>query len=104
MLYGTMLHEVFQQAMQVNIWDSDTITSIINKIVSSHVEDLYNVKLSTAQAVEHLQSKMPELQAWAAIFVRAKPGVCDALQDARNFTDILISQTPRSMIAWTKEL
>lgn len=75
MLYGTMLHEIFQDAMQLNKWDNDSMMSIINKTISRHLEDLYDVKLSSAQAIEHLQSRLPELQAWADIFIQAKPGV-----------------------------
>lgn len=62
--------------MKANRWDADWLNNTIDMIVARHVEDLYAIKLSIPQAVEHLRSKMPELQAWAGVFVQAKPGVC----------------------------
>lgn len=75
MLYGTVLHEIFQEAMQANRWDSDWLSTLIEIIVARHVEDLYQTGLSVEQATEHLQGKMPELQAWAEVFIKAKPDV-----------------------------
>lgn len=74
-IYGTMLHEIFQEALTANKWDLETLNDIIEKILSRHIEDLYEVKLSIAQARQHLESKLPELQAWAGIFVKGRPQV-----------------------------
>lgn len=76
MVYGTMLHEVFQEAMQANRWDTEWLESTIQSLVVRHVENLYKIKLPIEQAVEHLLSKMPGLQSWAEVFVRATPQVC----------------------------
>ena len=70
-----MLHEVFQEAMKANRWDTDWLKNTIDAIVAKHIEDLYAIKLSIPQAVEHMRSKMPELQAWAGVFVKARPDV-----------------------------
>lgn len=77
--YGTMLHEIFQEAMKANRWDTDWLNKTIDMIVAQHIEDLYAIKLSIPQAVEHMRSKMPELQAWAGIFVKSRPSVCTLL-------------------------
>lgn len=95
MVYGTMLHEIFQEALTVNRWDDDCLMGIINTIIDRHIEDLYGINLTAQQAADHLQSKMPELQAWAQIFVKFRPDVCpsclinltffDMYYDAGNF-------------------
>jgi len=74
-----MLHETFQEAMKANRWDTGWLNNTIDMIVARHIEDLYAIKLSVPQAVEHMRSKMPELQAWAGTFVRARPTVSSAL-------------------------
>ena len=76
MVYGTMLHEIFQEALTVNRWDDDCLRKIIHTIVDRHIEDLYGINLTTEQAADHLQSKMTELQAWAKVFVKFRPEVC----------------------------
>ena len=75
MIYGTMLHEIFQDALTANRWDNEWLKAAIQTIVERHIEDLYAVQLDVTQAVEHLQNKMPTLQAWAKLFVSISPKV-----------------------------
>lgn len=75
LIYGTILHEIFQAAMMANRWDTAWLTDVIDSISKKHLEDLYVIKLEIPQAVEYLRSKMPELQAWAELFVSSKPKV-----------------------------
>ena len=73
MLYGTLLHELFQEALKVNRWDSSFLLETIEKLLPSKFETILEIN-STCEAVkEHMCSKLPELQAWAEIFVRVKP-------------------------------
>lgn len=73
MLYGTLLHELFQEALKVNRWDSSFLFETIEKLLPSKFETILEIN-STCEAVkEHLSSKLPELQAWAEIFVRIEP-------------------------------
>ncbi len=73
MLYGTLLHELFQEAMKANRWDSTFLSDTIETLLPSHLETILEIN-STCEAVkEHLGSKLPELQAWAKVFVRAEP-------------------------------
>lgn len=74
-VYGTMLHEIFQEAIRENRWESEWLAKTIENTTARHIEDLYEIKLSVSQVVEHLQSKMPALQAWAEVFVQATPKV-----------------------------
>jgi DNA replication ATP-dependent helicase Dna2 len=75
LIYGTILHEIFQASMMANRWDSQWLTELIEKTATRHLEDLYTIKLQIPQAVEYLQSKMGEIQAWAEIFVSSSPKV-----------------------------
>lgn len=76
LVYGTLLHEIFQAAMTANRWDSEFLGELIEDIATRHVEDLYTIKLQIPAAIEYLQTKMAELQSWAELFVSSKPKVC----------------------------
>ncbi|KAI9737307.1 MAG: Tripartite DNA replication factor [Claussenomyces sp. TS43310] len=73
LVYGTILHEIFQAAMVANRWDTAWLSETIETIATRHLEALYTIKLQIPQAVEYLQSKMGELQSWAEVFVSSKP-------------------------------
>ncbi|RYP10201.1 hypothetical protein DL764_000822 [Monosporascus ibericus] len=73
LVYGTLLHEIFQEALASNRWSVDFLDSVICSITTKHVEDLYTIKVSVADAREHLRSKMTELQQWAATFISSHP-------------------------------
>ncbi|EQB56867.1 hypothetical protein CGLO_03083 [Colletotrichum gloeosporioides Cg-14] len=45
LVYGTMLHEIFQEALMANKWDLRFLSTIIDKVIDKHVEDLYKIKL-----------------------------------------------------------
>ena len=79
MLYGTILHEIFQAAMLVNRWDRMVLGELMDKLAQRHLEDLYVIKVEIPQAVEYLHSKMGELQAWAELFVSSQPKVCERI-------------------------
>jgi DNA replication ATP-dependent helicase Dna2 len=76
LVYGTILHEIFQAAMMANRWDIQWLYELIEKITNRHIEDLYVIKIHISQAVEYLRSKMGELQSWAEVFVASQPKVC----------------------------
>jgi DNA replication ATP-dependent helicase Dna2 len=78
LVYGTILHEIFQAAMLANRWDIEWLTELIENIAKRHLEDLYTIKLQIPQAVEYLLSKMAELQSWAELFVSSQPNVRSA--------------------------
>ncbi|KAJ4293893.1 DNA replication endonuclease-helicase Dna2 [Collariella sp. IMI 366227] len=73
LVYGTVLHEVFQEAMMANNWDLGFLGIVISKTLQKHLEDLYIIKVSMDDAKAHVLSKMPELQSWAQAFVTATP-------------------------------
>ncbi|KAI6249781.1 DNA replication ATP-dependent helicase/nuclease DNA2 [Erysiphe necator] len=73
LVYGTILHEIFQSAMVSNRWDSAWLTELIKNIAIKHVEDLYIVKIQVPEAVTYLQGKMHEMQSWANKFISPYP-------------------------------
>jgi DNA replication ATP-dependent helicase Dna2 len=75
MLYGSILHEVFQEAMKMNRWDLEWLKTAIEAVVSKYLDTLFEIKLGVPEAVEYLMSKMPELRAWAEVFITANPKV-----------------------------
>lgn len=75
LVYGTLLHEIFQEALMSNKWSPEFLNDVISNIAQKHVEDLYTIKVSVNEACEHLRSKMPELRSWAAAFVTPFPRV-----------------------------
>ncbi|RDA92458.1 hypothetical protein CP533_6434 [Ophiocordyceps camponoti-saundersi (nom. inval.)] len=83
LVYGTILHEIFQEALLANKWDLAFLAQVIKKKVEEHVEDLYTIKIGLAAATEHLMSKMTELSYWAKAFVSAAPKA-DAMVEDRN--------------------
>ncbi|KAI8949005.1 Dna2-domain-containing protein [Xylaria longipes] len=83
LVYGTLLHEIFQEALMANNWAPEFLDAVIHKITEKHVEDLYTIKVAINDARNHLQSKMPELRAWAKSFVSAFPKP-DAIVQGRN--------------------
>ncbi|KAG5980101.1 hypothetical protein E4U55_004396 [Claviceps digitariae] len=83
LVYGTMLHEIFQEALLMNKWDIPFLSSVIDRICDKHVEDLYTIKVGLPSAKEHLLSKMTELSYWAKTFVSPQPRA-DAVVEDRN--------------------
>lgn len=61
--------------MLENRWDLEWLGELIEKTAIRHLEDLYNIKKQVPDAVEHLTSKMPELQGWAELFISSQPSV-----------------------------
>lgn len=83
MLYGTLLHELFQEAMKANKWDTTFLLQTIEKLLPSHLEAILEINSTCEDVKEHMSSKLPELQAWAKIFVCAEPQA-DAVVRERN--------------------
>ncbi len=89
-IYGSMLHEIFQEAMRANRWDDEFMTTTIETIASQYLETLFEIQIQHSTAVEHLKARAVELQAWAEIFVSAKPKPNAVVKD-RNGASFLMS-------------
>ena len=75
-VYGHILHEIFQEAMKANRWDTIWLAHKIEVIASRYLETLFEINVDMSKAIEHLKSKVPEMQSWAEVFVTARPRVC----------------------------
>ena len=75
LVYGTLLHEIFQEALMANRWDPAFLRTTVDKAIGKHMEELYTIKVQIADAREHLLSKTGGLRYWAAAFVSAYPKV-----------------------------
>jgi len=73
--FGVFFHEVFQEALQVNKWDTVSLRSLVESIMHKHIEELYSINMSVAEAVEEIMGKIPTVQAWADVFLQATPQV-----------------------------
>lgn len=74
-VYGHVLHEVFQEALKVNKWDLQSMRTLVERVLVQYVESLYAIHVSMVEAVEYVMSKVPELKAWAEVFLRPQPNV-----------------------------
>ncbi|CAD0023423.1 unnamed protein product [Aureobasidium pullulans] len=70
-VYGSMLHEIFQEAMKSNDWDQDSLNDLVGKTVGKYLESLFELgHEDTNKAFEHLKSKMPEMSSWAKVITK----------------------------------
>jgi len=74
-VFGNVFHEIFQEAMKTNRWDLSSLKSLTTNVLTTHVEDLYIIQMTMAQAVEYVMGRIPALRSWAEIFLRVKPTV-----------------------------
>jgi DNA replication ATP-dependent helicase Dna2 len=68
-VYGHILHEIFGYALKLNKWDQQTFREIIDKVLPSYIESLYEIGVRIPDATEYLLGKQSELMGWASVFV-----------------------------------
>lgn len=74
-VYGHILHEIFQEALKANKWDTGWLQSVTEAAAKRHLEDIYQINIPFPKAIEHLNGKIRGLQAWADLFVNQEPKV-----------------------------
>lgn len=94
-IYGHILHEIFQEAMKANRWDTEWLNNTIETVAARYLEKLFEINVEVDNAVGHLQSKVVELQAWAELFIATKPKVCVG---AIGFLARLIRSQPTAIV------
>lgn len=91
MIYGKILHEIFQQALGSNQWDDQFLSDLVERTVQAHVEGLWELGMQdTVLATEEIKAKMGELAAWAKVFVAPEPSN-SSLVDDRNGEKVWMS-------------
>lgn len=74
-VYGSILHEIFQEAIEANRWDDKWLKNTIEIIANRYLERLFEIGVGVPRAVDHLKSRVIEMQTWAEVFVATKPKV-----------------------------
>lgn len=95
-IYGHILHEIFQEAMKANRWDAEWLTIVIEKVAMRYLETLFEINVELVRAVDHLKSKVTDLQSWAEVFITARPKVSSDSREAK------VSLIPVSRMQWFK--
>ena len=65
--------------MKVNRWDTQFLSETIDRLLPLKFETILEINSTCEQVKEHMMSKLPELQAWAELFVRPEPKVSSLL-------------------------
>ncbi|TPX20400.1 Tripartite DNA replication factor [Coccidioides immitis] len=84
-VYGHILHEIFQEAMQANRWDFGCLRGLIDETLPKYLESLYEIQVDVPEAKAYLQAKIPALKAWAEVFLRCRP-IHESIIEDRNGT------------------
>lgn len=85
MVYGKILHEIFQQALSANTWDENFLNDLVERTVQYHVEGLWELGMrDNNMAMEEVKAKMGEMTAWAEIFVQSEPGAIAQVDDRQG--------------------
>jgi DNA replication ATP-dependent helicase Dna2 len=85
MVYGSILHEIFQKALSANQWDPQFLDDTVEKTVQAHVEGLWELGMRDQNlAIEEIRAKMGEVAAWADTYVSAQPSDTALVDDRQG--------------------
>ncbi|CAK7270446.1 DNA replication endonuclease-helicase Dna2 [Sporothrix epigloea] len=83
LVYGSLVHEIFQDALLANEWSHDFLCTAADKTIHKHLEELYTIKVDIPTAREYLLSRTRELASWAELFINPTPKA-GAIAEGRN--------------------
>ena len=69
LLYGSLLHELFQSCLISQRWDSEFIFAEARRMVGEHLEDLFNVDENETGVWERVREIIPKFQEFADKFM-----------------------------------
>lgn len=78
MVYGNILHAVFQAGLEDNDFSTGNLEHHIDQILLANIQSLYQLREEIPElsvAKHYVMSKLPLLQAWADLYVGGKPKV-----------------------------
>ena len=75
LVYGHILHEVFQESLKANRWDDESMLAIIDNVATKHLEALFEINIEHVMAIDQLKARATDLQNWAKIFIAVSPKV-----------------------------
>ncbi|KJE89042.1 helicase [Capsaspora owczarzaki ATCC 30864] len=74
LLYGSMLHELFEIALAAGTFTAEFITQQVARVLSQFIEELYGVGDDEKAATVKLCDSIPAIQEWAQRFYKSEPG------------------------------
>ena len=74
----------------MNQWDDEFIIRTIENLAALYLEMLYEIDVELPVAVEHLKTRVTDLQAWAEIFISGRPRV--------SLNDLYINEADRCIV------
>ncbi|THC92535.1 hypothetical protein EYZ11_007988 [Aspergillus tanneri] len=89
-VFGNISHEVFQEAIKNNRWDTVFLRSLVETTSIKHIEELYLIHMSVAEAVEYMMGKIPAMTSWAELFLMSQPSPKSLVED-RNSSKLRLS-------------
>jgi DNA replication ATP-dependent helicase Dna2 len=87
LVYGSIIHELFQQALSLMDFSTSHLEAIIDTLVIRHIEQLYSINITPAQATTDLREKIYLLQGWAEVFCVPQPSVYSFMADHCGSSD-----------------
>ncbi|KAF8252253.1 hypothetical protein K440DRAFT_393199 [Wilcoxina mikolae CBS 423.85] len=84
MVYGNVLHAVFQSALEGNDFSTERLHLHIDRIVVDNIESFFLLQEEISVAVEHVRSKLPLIQEWAKLYLSSKPNAKATVPDHRG--------------------
>lgn len=100
-VFGVIFHEIFQEALKANRWDLDSLRVLVENVVARHIEELYVIHMSIAEAVGYVMDKIPALKAWADTFLRVKPDVSFLAMLSTSSSELAQLTANRRTPMWT---
>lgn len=91
MVYGSIIHEIFQLCLAANEFTHDFINSKIEIMVQEFLEELYLCNVDPKTAIEYLQGKAPKICEWGNRFICTKPKSCSFVDEHRSRSRRLMS-------------
>jgi DNA replication ATP-dependent helicase Dna2 len=83
MVYGNVLHAVFQSALESNDFSTERLHMHIDRVVIDNIESFFLLQEEIAVAIAHVRSKLPLIQEWANLYLSSKPNVCPSSKPYR---------------------
>jgi DNA replication ATP-dependent helicase Dna2 len=87
LVYGSMIHELFQQAISLMDFSTSHLESIIETLVIRYIEQLYSINITPTEATTDLREKIWLLQAWAEVYVAREPSIYSFMADHCGSSD-----------------
>lgn len=91
MIYGSIIHEIFQFCVSANVFTSEFINEKIDILVEAFLEELYLCDVDPSTATEYLHTKIPKICEWGNTFISPSPKPFSFVDEHRSRARRLMS-------------